>query len=358
MKSPIKSFLLCSLIFLIANCRLQSSPHSNKSKKLDNIESVMLIGWDGSNRPVIQRLLLEKKLPNLAALIEAGSFVETEVKIDQTETKPQWSQILTGYTSKVHGVFTNLIYGPIPKGLTIFERLHDKFGHDIEFAFVSGKINNVSFRGPHEICVNCLFRLENKQNKKLPWGFISEKSQLNFAAETAPTRHGQKRIIAKRDGQPYYTLHQQGFVKYMINSLNEGDNVLKYTMSIIEPLTRNRFFAFIHFEEPDEQGHQFGEGTPEYIDGILKNDRRLGEIIAKLKELNRFNKTAIIVTTDHGFDTGKRSHMDSPHTFLVSTIKNLKKNSTPQDVAPTIYDIFGVDTDHFEIKLEGSSLIQ
>ncbi len=318
---------------------------------------MLLIGWDGCNRPVLLALLAEKKLPNLQSLIDEGSFVETEVDEDQTETKPQWSQILTGYNSSVHGVFNNLNYGPIPKGLTVFERIFEKYGKDITFAFISGKINNVSFRGPHDICVNCMFRLPDKNNKKLPWGFVSEKSKLEFALDTAPTRHGQKRIIQKRGGQPYYTLFQAGIVKYMVNSLNEGDNVLKYFNSIVDDLTKGRYFTFLHFEEPDEQGHQFGEGSPEYTKAIIENDRRLGEVIAKLKQLGRYSKTAIIVTTDHGFDDGQKSHLNAHHTFLVSNLTHLKKTSVPKNVSPTVYDFFQVDVSHYPIKLKGQSLI-
>ena len=329
-----------------------------KSKtNLSGKDSLLLIGWDGCTRPVLLKLLAEKKLPNLQALIDEGSFVETEIDEDQTETKPQWSQILTGYNSSVHGVFSNLNYGPIPKGLTVFERIYEKYGKDITFAFISGKINNVSFRGPHDICTNCMFRLPDKNNKKLPWGFVSEKSKIEFALDTAPTRRGQRRIIQKRDGQPYYTLYQTGIVKFMLNSLNEGDNVLKYFNGIVDDLTRGRYFAFLHFEEPDEQGHQFGESSAEYINAILQNDRRLGEVIAKLKQLGRYNKTALVVTTDHGFDEGLKSHFNAHHTFLVSNLTHLKKTSIPKNVTPTILDFFGVDTSRFAIKLKGQSLI-
>lgn len=317
----------------------------------------MLIGWDGSNRPVVEKLLAENKLPNLALLIQSGSYVKAEIKIDHTETKPQWSQILTGYTSKIHGVVNNFYYKPIPKGLTVFERLHDKFGKEITFAFVSGKINNVSFRGPHEICVNCISRLLEKNNTKLPWAFINTESELDFAADVAPAKDGKKRLIEKREGQPYFTLHQTGIVKYMINSLNAGENVLKYAMEIMPELTKGRFFAFIHFEEPDEQGHQFGEGSPQYIEGLLKNDKRLGVIIAKLKELKRYDSTAVILTTDHGFDPGLQTHRNAPYTFLASNLKNLDNTSEPMDVAPTIYEIFGVDTEIFSNKLPGQSLL-
>jgi subtilase family serine protease len=64
---------------------------------------------------------------------------------------------------------------------------------------------------------------------------------------------------------------------------------------------RNKnFFLFVHFCEPDLFGHFYGENSAEYSRAIISNDEGVGIIINKLKELDIYDDTLVIVTTDHG----------------------------------------------------------
>ena len=67
-------------------------------------------------------------------------------------------------------------------------------------------------------------------------------------------------------------------------------------------------YAFYHIRLPDELGHIFGWGSPEYRLAVTDSDRLVGNIIAGLGEQELLDTTAIIVTSDHGGPTGDFNH--------------------------------------------------
>jgi arylsulfatase A-like enzyme len=58
--------------------------------------------------------------------------------------------------------------------------------------------------------------------------------------------------------------------------------------------------TFIHFREPDEAGHRDGWMGPEYLEGVQAVDRALAGILATLEKNGGFERTALIITADHG----------------------------------------------------------
>ncbi len=60
-------------------------------------------------------------------------------------------------------------------------------------------------------------------------------------------------------------------------------------------------FSMLHLRDPDTAGHTFGWMTPDYLASVEQMDARLGEIMAFVDTDGALqNKTAIILTTDHG----------------------------------------------------------
>ena len=93
----------------------------------DGPKNVILFGWDGAQREHVDQCLARNELPNLQKLISQGKYVKIDVE-GKTDTKAGWSQILTGYYPEVTGVYSNGLYQPVPKGLSVFERLEKRFG--------------------------------------------------------------------------------------------------------------------------------------------------------------------------------------------------------------------------------------
>jgi arylsulfatase A-like enzyme len=58
--------------------------------------------------------------------------------------------------------------------------------------------------------------------------------------------------------------------------------------------------TFIHFREADEAGHRKGWMGPEYIAAVKSIDASLAAIVAAIDQNGGFEKTALILSADHG----------------------------------------------------------
>lgn len=338
--------LLKKILTLLPLTIVLASPRALAEKP--NVKNIVVIGWDGTQRPILERLLKENKLPNLKTVIASGSFVAIDINEGRTETKPGWSQIFTGYDTKAMGIVDNDDYRPIPKGQTIFERLEEKFAkQNLMTVFIGGKINNIGARGRHEICLNCRHRFK-KSREKTKWWENHDDAPLRGRAQT--------KEIATREGEPYF--HAAKAIDRFEVGVGEGKLVFEKVSQALESLKGKKFFAFFHFEEPDEQSHLFGFASSQYSDAIVQNDVFLGKLIERMKSLGIWSDSALFITSDHGQGPNAKGHNQAPQTFLVSSLKGLKEKGDRRDVSPTLYEVLGVDASQFKPKLNGKSLLK
>jgi phosphopentomutase len=156
--------------------------------------------------------------------------------------------------------------------------------------------------------------------------------------------------------KPYYNAAKK--MDLFENGLLLDEKVGKRTLELLEQNKDKRFFFFVHFAEVDHSGHKHGENSKEYNDALISNDYWTGKIADKLKELRIYDKTAIYITADHGFDEGKDCHKRAPYVFLGTNDKKVVRGGMRHDIAPTILERFGLKTDGIEPALDGTSLTQ
>jgi len=347
----ISSFITTLLAVSVVGAGIVVYKNSSSEEGVQGAEfkNFILVGWDGVQREHMKELLREGKLPNLEKLIAAGSMSDITITTASSHTKPGWAEILTGYNSEKLGIYDNFDYKPIPRGYTVFERLEDYFGKDnIVTLFVGGKIDNIGARGPHKICTNCMTRYPDTR----------EKTFYKDGGTSAPTyQPGEERILEDREGEPYY--HTKDALDVFEVGLGGAANVGPKIIDYIEEYKRQRFFAFFHFQEPDEPGHIYSENSKEYSDGIIVDDYWLGEIVDKLKTLDIYEETLIYVTSDHGFDEGKKWHINAPDVFLATNDSGVTKNEGDRkDITPTILRRYGMDINSITPPLYGVSLAE
>lgn len=307
--------------------------------------NAILVGWDGAQRSRVRKMLDEGKLPGLARLVREGSLALTEVVTGPTETKSGWAEILTGYSSGRLGIISNLDYRPIPAGQTVFERLKAAYGGGIALVFIAGKRYNLGARGLHEVCVNADSRDVTRVQNYYP----------DRALFNGTTRDGKPPRWEKREGEPY--LNAAGAVDLFYADGIAAEEVGRRAVAALKKYRRKPFFAFIHFRDPDEQGHLHGEGSPEYEEALAASDRQLGRLIAELERLKLYSRTAVFVTTDHGFEEGRRTHMNAPLMFFAANRGLKLRDGDRKDVAPTILRWYGLDADKISPPLDGRSLL-
>ena len=122
------------------------------STQLKQPRSIILIGWDGAQRNHVKECLAKGELPNIKKLSGDGAMVDIDIE-GATDTRAGWSQILTGYYPQVTGVYSNDRYQPVPKGLSVFERLEEHFGPDnfVTVAVIGKKVHCGEIDPPQKI---------------------------------------------------------------------------------------------------------------------------------------------------------------------------------------------------------------
>jgi predicted AlkP superfamily pyrophosphatase or phosphodiesterase len=59
-------------------------------------------------------------------------------------------------------------------------------------------------------------------------------------------------------------------------------------------------FLFVHFDDVDHAGHQFGWKTTEFFQAVEEVDGLIGDLLAALSEAGIRDQTVVIMTADHG----------------------------------------------------------
>jgi len=323
-------------------------------------QNIILFGWDGAQRDHVNECLSRKELPTLQKLIDQGAYVAIDVE-GKTDTKAGWSQILTGCYPEVTGVYSNREYQPIPKGLTIFERLEKHFGPE-KFVTVAviGKSGHVGAAAPTKTRVENEVE-EPKAKEARARKKETAKSDVTPAKQKKKKKTPQGKIVVEDGvkylvvpGQPYYLAKDN--MDIFENALSKNEKVGSRTMELLEKYKDRPFFFFVHFAEPDHAGHGNGENSNEYNDGIISDDLWTGKIMEKVKELGLAENTQYYVTADHGFNEGATGHSFAPYVFLATNNKKVNRDGRRQDVTPTILEAFGLDLSKLEPPLDGISL--
>ena len=331
-----------SLLLVVAGLLLAVCP---SAPAVERPRNVILIGWDGAQREHVEQCLERGELPNLQRLIDKGRYVKIDIE-GKTDTKAGWSQILTGYYPEVTGVYANGLYQPIPKGLSVFERLEERFGTDnfVTAAVIGKRAHCGEINPPRKI------RLDEQGNEiretsakagagKKPKGKIIEENGVKY------------RVIP---GSPYYNMYTA--LEVWEFGLMKDAKVGSRALELLEQYKAKPFFFFVHFAEVDHSGHKYGENSEEYNDALISNDRWTGRIMDKLEQLGLADKTQIYVTSDHGFNEDQTNHRFAPYVFVGTNNRRVTRDGRRQDVAPTIYEDFGLDVLAMEPPLDGISL--
>jgi arylsulfatase A-like enzyme len=77
------------------------------------------------------------------------------------------------------------------------------------------------------------------------------------------------------------------------------------TRSLLRALWKKNVprYTLLWLSDPDKSQHEVGVGASNALAGIESSDKNLGEVIKSLKERGIFEKTDLIVVSDHGFST-------------------------------------------------------
>ncbi|MFY0762496.1 alkaline phosphatase family protein [Metabacillus dongyingensis] len=86
---------------------------------------------------------------------------------------------------------------------------------------------------------------------------------------------------------------------YKVNGGNDNNTTQK-TVDYIKAEGKNSRNIFVHLDEVDGAGHNYGYGSLKWYEALQKADQHVGQIVQALEEEGLMKDTLIIVTTDHG----------------------------------------------------------
>ena len=365
-------------------------------------KNVILFSWDGVQREHMKECMSRNELPNLAALIKEGTLVDIDIT-HITDTKAGHSQMLTGYDPETTGVFSNGKFKPIPEGYSIFERLESALGKDkITTVMLTGKTHHIGNCPPAKPIdpktldpgyfpgKNTPAEASGDAAKKPTEASDTPAAVSNDAAVNAadqpvaagarnPRRAARRAAAAKNAnnaakpananqvakkagqqnklGEPWYLVYKNMDV-WNGEKARDATVVGPLALGYLDKYGKDRFFMFFHFSDPDAKGHKFGENSKEENDAYILCDKWLGEVVGKLKSQGIYEKTLVYVTSDHGFDEGRKGHNNAPSVYLASNDKKVVHGGNQRDIVPTILTEMGVDRTKFEPKLPGKSLTE
>ncbi|XP_002733685.2 ectonucleotide pyrophosphatase/phosphodiesterase family member 5-like [Saccoglossus kowalevskii] len=203
--------------------------------------------------------LSKANTPNFDQLIKDGSFApDGIVSAFVTDTFPNQHTIATGLWPESHGIVADEMYDPV---------LDDHFDN--------GKTGNDS---------------------SLWWDTGAEPIWVTNQ------RRGGKSGVYDWPGADVKIKNTLPNFRNSINStdtvtFNERvDTVIDWFTSTENPIN----MGLLYLKEPDHTGHTYGPDAPEMVGVISMCDETIGHLVQRLRETNLYNKTNVIITSDHG----------------------------------------------------------
>ncbi len=144
-------------------------------------------------------------------------------------------------------------------------------------------------------------------------------------------------------------------------SERRADRTTRLTIDWLDNHSREKFFLFVHYydphtdyQPPEPFASQFSDNL--YAGEIAYTDHQIAKLIGKLKSLNIFDSSLIIITSDHGEMLGEHGEDEHGYFIYQSALKvplifKLPRQRKPQrtkdlvglvDIAPTVYSLLGI----------------
>jgi hypothetical protein len=225
---------------------------------------LLLVGWDGAERTVVQDLLQANALPNLAGLGPLVPLTVTTPHGESMQTKPGWTKVHTGLGANTTGVLNNETWRSVPASATLSAR----------------------------------------------WAARRAKQ-----AWVVAKRHTMERDPTRETAEgPLAGAARLATVRYEMLKATPGTLTMALSPWLLQ-WRDDMWFAFWHSHEPDVTGHTYGWTSDAYRRALMQLDTLLGVLRTAA------GGAAIVVTTDHGFGCPDDFHHPcAPNGWAVSNL--------------------------------------
>jgi len=265
-------------------------------KKADVADHVIIIGLDGWGGYSMRE---NAKMPHVREFMKEGSYTLYNRTVRPSSSGPNWAAQLNGTPSEASGIISNAPDASF-KPLVVTE-------HNFQ---------------------PTIFHVMRQERPDAEMGVICEwKEVLNYVDTLCLS-----------------------YKKPIDKAYENIEDIVKESVKYLKE--KNPVICFIHINSPDQFGHAFGRGTPEYYATLEHVDGQIAQIVDAVKEAGYYDDSVFILSSDHGHN-GKVHGGDSNDEIEVPLViwgKGIKKDHEIQepvimyDVAATIAKVFNLKT--------------
>lgn len=283
----------------------------------DTSNRLVIVGMDGVGLDVVQELMAQNRLPNLASLASQGCLIPLD-SIGLTVTIPSWAHLATGLVGAYTGVLGNYRY----QGGTMTTNP----------ASAQVWLRQIYCGGSNETIIMPLIWAGHKAAWHVSKQYLGDNPLHGPFATLCSKVHDYVLCYAKDAPDTYL------------------EELTDRTIGFIQAQAGG--FLVFHHQNQDCWGHQYGSRSPEFFAQVERGDYHLGRIMAAAAAKG----AGVMVVSDHGFnrptaeDPNPRTHGNAPYQFLCT---NLPINPCWQgggaklvDVAATVLSVYGLGLHH------------
>lgn len=236
----------------------------------------MVISFDAVGRSDLAFL---RTLPNFKSFFEGAAFCPHVNSVYPSLTYPAHTSIVTGKMPKNHGVVNNTKLQPKRKRADwIYQRKYIKGTTLYDEAKKKGI-----------------------QTAALLWPVVG-KSGIKYAVpEVMVTRKWQNQILVNAvNGPVRYQLEINKKFGHLRDGIRQPalDNFIQ--ASALHTIRKyNPGLFFLHLTDVDTNRHIYGVHHEKVREAFVRHDRRLGEIMTALSEINGMDDTCVVILGDH-----------------------------------------------------------
>ncbi len=243
-------------------------------------DHVIVIGIDGLTPAGIKAA----STPVIDSLLRHAAYTFACEAVMPTSSSPNWASMIMGAPPELHGVTSN---GWEPGSASTLLECEGKGGNGRPSGMWPTIFGELRRQRP-EADIACFHDWRD-------FGRLIEKGVLS--------RHARTNLLTALSGRGHFSMTRKA-----VNYFEKNTPQL----------------LFIHLDNVDHAGHEYGYTTPEYHSAIAEVDRCIGQVINAVALSGKADRTVILITSDHG-GVGKGHGGDTPDERLVPWILNGKK---------------------------------
>ncbi|WP_186646644.1 alkaline phosphatase family protein [Fluviispira vulneris] len=358
-------FVTCLSIVTITSCQTHKnvSEMSQEKNNLASKNKIILYVWDGLRPDVLTDPKAKDLIPNLIQLAKNGVEFKNNHSSYPTFTMLNAQVFATGSNAGKSGFYGNTLYYPWRAlNKNIKEQARDANGTDITSSFLEPFftqdykiLQSIDQPQVDEPLIQVTTLMQEAQKNGLvtavvgksgsafiqdykAQGYILDEKHawpLEFAKElqeknislpkyTANAYNPGQLILSENNGDPI-----KKDKVYYLGDVSEGTDPIKGNKSPYNAQNEYMSNIFINniipdkspdlsvlwLRNPDSTEHAYGPGSSAYYDALSANDKILGKLVTKLKELNLDKKTNIIIVSDHSHSNILATKRDDENGF-------------------------------------------